>query len=160
MTPPPLPPPPPCCSFLLFFVFVGVVVDVCRHRLQVKFSRSGDLLLSLGTLNNRIAVYDWRSDTVVATVEGGNLPVLDVSFAADANLFLQCGVESIKFHRFHGRNVQSEKAILGAGGVLQTFPCVTCFGNFPIVGTEDGHLCVQRCCCHNRLVCARKVWIG
>lgn len=107
---------------------------------KVKFSRSGALLLSLGAVNNRMAVYDWRSHTVVATVEGGNLPVLDVAFAADANLFLQCGVESIKFHRFHGRNVESQKAVLGAAGVLQTFSCVTCFGNFPIVGTEDGNL--------------------
>ena len=107
---------------------------------KVKFSRSGALLLSLGAVNNRMAVYDWRSHTVIATVEGGSLPVLDVAFAADANLFLQCGVESIKFHRFHGRNVESQKAVLGAAGVLQTFSCVTCFGNFPIVGTEDGNL--------------------
>jgi len=107
---------------------------------KVKFSRSGSLLLTLGAINNRIAVYDWRSHSVVAAVEGGNLPILDVSFTADANYFLQCGQENLKFHGFFGRNVTSQKALLGAEGTLQTFPCATCFGNFPIVGTEDGHL--------------------
>ena len=109
----------------------------------LRFSKAGDRLVSAGLDRyHSIAVWHWSTNTMLCSFPGGLLKVLDIEITPNGFGVVQCGVKHIKFHSLQGRNVVSQRGLLGKKGKIQNMLCVAWVGNRALAGTADGRLYV------------------
>ena len=115
------------------------------HRRGVNLLRfgggNGDRLVSAGMgLFHKIGVWDWRNNLLLCSFQGGLQKVLCVDMTPDGYGVVQCGIKHIKFHSLQGRNVVSQRGLIGRKGKVQTMLCIAWTGSRPVIGTQDGRL--------------------
>jgi microtubule-associated protein-like 6 len=114
------------------------------HRRAVSnlaFDPSGKYLLSIGMDEfHTMVVFDWENGVVKVRTRTCEAKTLGVDFTRDGKGAVQVGVDFINFWDFAGGNANFKTAILQGKGKLQPFFSVGWTGNYPVVGTTDGHL--------------------
>jgi WD40 repeat protein/Ca2+-binding EF-hand superfamily protein len=102
---------------------------------------SGERLVSCGLgMYHKVGVWDWQNNLLLASFAGGLQKVLCVDLTPDGYGVVQCGVKHIKFHSLQGRNVVSQRGLIGRKGKVQTMLCIGWTGSRPVIGTQDGCL--------------------
>ena len=104
----------------------------------------GHLLVTIGE-DNSVAVSDWKGQRIIASVKGEPAPTYHLVYSSTPNSFLSCGDKHIRIWSLAGRNLTSTKVATSATvgkkkGCPQAFLCATQFGEFWVVGCEDGSL--------------------
>jgi len=112
-----------------------------RAVLNVCFDPSGTHLLTIGAdTYHKMIIFDWANGVVKASTTTVEEKTLAVDFTRDGKGVVQVGVDFIRFWDLSGRNLNYKTAIFGGKGKVQPFFSVGWTGNYPVVGTTDGHL--------------------
>jgi microtubule-associated protein-like 6 len=112
-----------------------------RAVTNLAFDPSGKYLLSVGADEfHSMVVFDWENGVVKTRTRTNEAKTLAVDFTKDSKGAVQVGDGFITFWDFDGANANAKNAILGGKGKLQPFFSVGWTGNYPVVGTTDGHL--------------------
>jgi hypothetical protein len=81
-----------------------------------------DLLASVGEdESHSVAVYNWKTGTLVASAKGEKQKVFGICFNEDGTRLAQCGVNHIRFWDLKGRNLAPKKGLLKGHGKIQPF---------------------------------------
>ena len=122
----------------------GVQVFHGHHRRAITnltFDPTGRYLLSVGMDEyHKMVIFDWENGSVKASSTTTEKKTLSVAFLPDGKGCLQAGDGFIRFWSLDGHILNYKSAILGDKGKIQPFFSVGFTGNFPVVGTTDGHL--------------------
>ena len=114
---------------------------------HLAFSHGGDLLATVGLdSHHQIGIYDWRSNVLKVALNCGPERPLDLQFQPDDTGFVVCGINFIRFHTMHGRNVVTDEALFMEDDPRQPFMSVACFEDKTVVGSHDGHLYIFEGC--------------
>ena len=121
---------------------VAIIEGFHRKAIShLKFSPNGQLLVSVGQDRyHSIAVYNWRSQQIVAHCPGFTMKSLFIDFHPLGTGLIQCGNDIIRFWELDDRNISFQDATLGVRAKLQAFTCAGWIGNNAVVGTVDGSL--------------------
>ena len=106
----------------------------------LKFSRSGDILLTVGKdKDNSLALYDWQNERLICIAKVDASPVLDADWL-DETTFVTVGKAHIKFWKIKLNNVT---AIKGIWGDDEAEPLVACkyVGKKCFTGSSTGNIC-------------------
>ena len=114
------------------------------HRRAVTnlgFDPTGKFLVSVGMdTYHTMIVYDWENGTVLSSAATTPKKTLAVDFNRDSKGLVQIGVDFIRFWSLSGGILNYKAAIFGGKGKNQPFFSVGWTGNYPVIGTTDGHL--------------------
>ena len=89
----------------------------------------GDLLASVGEdESHSVAVYNWKTGTLVASAKGEKNKVFGICFNEDGTRLAQCGVNHIRFWELKGRNLAPKKGLMKGHGKIQPFLSVCHLG--------------------------------
>eukprot|EP01040_Poterioochromonas_malhamensis_P009806 gene9806-10650_t len=127
---------------------LSVIKTKQKTILFLQFSSNGRILVSVGE-DKSLAIIDWKSQTILASMKMDGNVVCDVSLlrSIDGNgngthQFFTAGDKLLKLWSVEGRNVNSTKFVTSPLGQLQSFLTVQeVLGKF-VVGCEDGSLYV------------------
>ncbi|GMH99995.1 hypothetical protein TrVE_jg4710 [Triparma verrucosa] len=134
----------PCIHVFDYETMTTVQIFQGHHRRAVSnvvFDPSGRHLLSVGLdVYHTMVIYDWENGSVKAKTKTVEEKTLAVDFTRDGRGIVQCGVDFIRFWDISGRVVNYKTAILAGKGKVQPFFSIGWTGNYPVIGTTDGHL--------------------
>lgn len=124
------------------FETVGVIEGFHRRAIcHLKFSRDGKYLITVGhDRYHSIAIYEWKSQTVVASTRSFLKKSLFIDFNPQGTGAIHCGNEVVRFWEFKGANITFQDALLGNRAKLQGFMCAGWIGSNAVVGTADGSI--------------------
>lgn len=121
---------------------IGIMHGFHRRGVaHLKFSPNGKYLASVGMDEfHSIAVYEWRTQTLLSHTSSFSNKSLWIEFNPSNNGLVHCGNEIIRFWDILNKNMTFQDALLGRRAKLQGFLCAAYLGNNAIVGTADGNL--------------------
>ena len=112
-----------------------------RSVIHIGFSPDGSKLVTVGGDKfHCIAVYDWKSGSIIANTRGLQMKSFFMDFAPNGKQLIQCGNEMIRFWDINGKNMTFQDALLGGRAKMQGFVSGGWIGNSAVVGTADGTL--------------------
>ena len=112
-----------------------------RGIAHVAFNPDGTQLVTVGMDSfHSIAVYNWRSNTIIAETRGIQMKSLWIDFNPSGTQLVQCGNEMIRFWDINGRNILFQDALLGGRAKMMGFMSFGWVGNNCVVGAADGQL--------------------
>jgi hypothetical protein len=105
------------------------------------FSNDGNLLATVGLDGDHcVAVYDWRTQALVASGKGSKEKCMALAWAPDDRTLLLTGDKHVSFLSITGKTFKCKRGVLGKLGKLQHFLSAGFLGADAVVGTTDGSL--------------------
>lgn len=115
-----------------------------RHKhLKVAWSHDAELLLTVGATGfHCVAVYAWRTSSLLFTAQASEQPVLDCVWAGSGT-FVTCGVNHVHFWVKDGVSAyKRQRGLFGKKAQPQPLLCAKPFGTVLLTGCSSGHLSV------------------
>eukprot|EP00742_Colponemidia_sp_Colp-10_P006323 GILJ01006777.1.p1 GENE.GILJ01006777.1~~GILJ01006777.1.p1 ORF type:complete len:2262 (-),score=409.36 GILJ01006777.1:195-6980(-) len=115
-----------------------LVGSLQRAVLAVAFNPAGDKVAGVGQdADHSVAVYDWRSSTLIACVKSDKNRVLELAWKSDTE-FVTAGIKHIKFWTVNGRSVTGKQGTYGKNNRDQRLGCVAICGGDAVTGVATG----------------------